>query len=78
MEIKVWDILEDIIEELYLNKIHAKKQEKRKVGRPKKQNYVQINQPSIDTFLRREKQEGEENNINYNNNGAEEEMALDN
>ena len=55
MEIKVWDILEDIIEELYLNKIHAKKQEKRKVGRPKKHHYVQINQPSIDTFLRREK-----------------------
>ena len=71
MEIKVWDILEDIIEELYLNKIHAKKQEKRKVGRPKKQNYVQINQPSIDTFLRREKQEEEENNVDYNNNGVD-------
>ena len=35
MEIKVWDVLEDIIEELHfeLNKIHVKKQEKRKVGK---------------------------------------------
>ena len=55
-----------------------KSKRKEKLVDQKKQHYVQINQPSIETFLRREKQEEEENNIEHNNNDAEEEMDLDN
>ena len=65
MKINEWDILEDIIEELHqeLNKRNARKQEKGKVGRPKKKkHYVQINQQSIEKFLKKEKQEVDNSN----------------
>ena len=80
MKIETWDLLEDIIEELHmeLNKLHAKKQEKRKIGRPKKQHYIQINQPSIEAYLKKEKQEEEENINNINADMIGEEMDLDN
>jgi hypothetical protein len=61
-----------------LNKLHAKKQEKRKIGRPKKQHYIQINQPSIEAYLKKEKQEEEENINNINADMIGEEMDLDN
>ena len=74
-------MLEGIIEELHieLNKLHAKKQEKRKVGRSKKQHFIQINQSLIEVFLRKEKQEeGENNNSNPNADIKDDEMEIDN
>ena len=65
MKIDEWDILEDIIEE---QELYKRKQEKGKEGRPKRKNikkkkhYVQINQQSIEKFLKKEKQEVDNSN----------------